>query len=372
MLNLTITAKLTDKQSQEIEMANNSSHPYASFASRYADPTQSYLTAYTALERANSLVEDAKRVKEAMNNEQSPEDRWMPWFGAEIVSYYAVGYVTCLEWHARSRVVDLLTFDPSVRFDEFRGQISDKLIVEMLGQKASVSHLVGASINVPGFDRYLSIMARILGHFGIRNSIGDWLTGDADTAAACWIKPSNMLDLEHLFTFRNSLVHEIGSNVMGHFNIRDNWDFDEAIRSGTMVASVIQGIESVFTRVLPNGFPNKLNEGFYPVDPLQSLREVLVELETMVDRHIRGTDWQSPHTIKLWDTAQSAVQVYMIAQEKFIEGAEMLHWRYLDARFPLRLNSLNARIEFLRGLLDNFDLAHFDGESKDPQATDFS
>lgn len=347
-------------------MNQNSSHPYASFASRYADPTQSYLTAYMALQRANSLLEDAEAMNALLSQEHPPEKRWMPWFGAEIVSYYSVGYVTCLEWHARSRVVDLLTFDPGVRLDDFRGQISDKLIIEMLGQKASVSHLVGASINVPSLDRYFSIMARLLGHFGVRASVGDWLTGAAVGATTCWIQASNIEELEHLFTFRNGLVHEIGSNVMGHFNIRENWNPEEAIRAGKMVASVIQGVESVFTRILPKGFPNKLDENSYPVDPLESLRGDLAELEAIADREIRGADWQWPGTVELWDSARSAAQSHLVAEEMFIERAEMLHWRYWDARFPLRLNALEARIEFLRGLLDNFTSAHLDDVSEDP------
>lgn len=347
-------------------MNQNSSHPYASFASRYADPTHPYLTASMALQRANSLLEDAETVSALLNREHPPEQRWMPWFGAEVVSYYAVGYVTCLEWHARSRVVDLLTFDPGVRFDDFRGQISDKLIIEMLGQKASVSHLVGASINVPSLDRYFSIMARILGHFGVRASIGDWLTGSAVDATTCWIKPSNIEELEYLFTFRNGLVHEIGSNVMGHFNIRENWNPDEAIRVGKMVASVIQGIEAVFTHILPKGFPNKLDERSYPVDPLENLRDELAELEAIADREIRGGDWQWPGTVELWDSARSAAHAHLAAEEMFIDRAEMLHWRYWDARFPLRLNGLKARMEFLRGLLDNFSSAHLDDDSEEP------
>jgi hypothetical protein len=350
-------------------MKQSSSHPYASFASRYADPTQPYLNAHMALQRANSLIEDAEAVNAMLSQEHPPEQRWMPRFGAEIVSYYSVGYVTCLEWHARSRVVDLLTFDSSVRFDDFRGQISDRLIIEMLSQKASVGHLVGASINVPTLDRYFSIMARILSHFGVRASVGDWLTGAANGATTCWIQASNIEELEHLFTFRNALVHEIGSNVMGHFNIRESWNPEEAIRAGRMVASVIQGIESVFTRVLPKGFPNKLDESSYPVDPLESLRQDLEALEAIADREIRGADWQSTDTVELWDSAQSAAKSHLAAEEMFIERAEMLHWRYWDARFPLRLNALKARMEFLRGLLDNFTSAHLDDVSEDPPRT---
>jgi hypothetical protein len=258
-----------------------------------------------------------------------------------------------------------LTFNPGVRLDEFRGQISDKLIVEMLGQNASVSHLVGASINVSSLDRYFSLLARILGHFGLKSSIGDWLTGSAEGAKVCWISPLDIEMLEYLFTFRNSLVHEIGSNVMGHFNIRENWDPKEAVRMGRVVSSLIRGIESLFTRVLPKEFPNKLDESFYPVNPLEVLKEELSQLEAIADRQIRMADWNQPDTIEFWDSAQKAPQANLQAEEMFIDRAELLHWRYWDARFPLRLNGLKARKDFLRELLKNFSSVDLDPNGED-------
>ncbi len=132
-------------------MSRNTEH-LARFTSRYADPTENYLSAFTALSRAELLLEDAAKLKELLDVAQPEETRWAPWFGAEAMSYYAVGFVTCLEWHARSRVVDLLTFDPSVRFADFSPQLGDKLIVEMMVQNAPIGHLVGASINVPSFE----------------------------------------------------------------------------------------------------------------------------------------------------------------------------------------------------------------------------
>lgn len=344
-------------------MSRSADH-LAAFASRYADPTQEYLSAATALTRCEALLEDAAKLKRMFDVAEPAEGRWFPWLGAELISYYAVAFVTCLEWHARSRVVDLLACDRSARLEDFKGQISDKLIVEMMYQNAPISHLVGASINVPSFEKYLSIIGRIFAHFGVRGDVGDWLTGAAEGASTCWVHPSQLEELHFLFGFRNRLVHELGSDVMGHANVREGWSPDAALAAGAQVVSVIRGVESVITAHFPATFPNRLDEAGWRVSPLDSLREELDRLEDIADREIRAGEWNFPDTIENWEKARGAARAHLEAEEFFVERAEMLHWRYWDARMPFRLNALRSRIDFLRRLLDNFTAAHLD----DPEA----
>lgn len=59
-------------------------------------------------------------------------------------------------------------------------------------------------------------------------------------------------------------------------------------------------------------------------------------------------------TIPAWSAARAAFDAYAVAEDKFIDVAAMLHWRYFDARTPLRTRMLRYRIEFLKELLSHF------------------
>src|SRR5262245_40537256 len=98
-------------------------NPHIDFANRYAKTACSTLDAFTALWRLDVLLEDLQEMRALLKTEEAIVDRKRrPWFGFEIISYYAIGFVTCLEWHARSRLVDLFAFRPSsIRSDDLKG-----------------------------------------------------------------------------------------------------------------------------------------------------------------------------------------------------------------------------------------------------------
>jgi hypothetical protein len=89
-------------------------HHLVDFASRYAVTRFKTLNTATAISRAEDLISDA----EALANFQTEAEAKELYFGNikstfEIINYFAVGLVTCLEWHARSRLVDIMLFKPS-------------------------------------------------------------------------------------------------------------------------------------------------------------------------------------------------------------------------------------------------------------------
>ena len=183
-------------------MNTTTDHPLLDFASRYADPTQDYLNAYMAIARLDMLLEDLTKVRDLLEAEHPKEQRWYPWFGAEIISYYAVGFVTCLEWHAKSRLIDLLTFQPSsLKIEDVKGTISEKLIVQMVARQASVIQLVGASVKVASTEKYFSIIDRVFKGLGLPFSSTEWLFGKASGATVCWIRPGQLASLDRLLTF---------------------------------------------------------------------------------------------------------------------------------------------------------------------------
>jgi hypothetical protein len=94
-------------------MTQPNTHHLVDFASPYTRTHFKTLNAASALWRAESLQEDAEALGAL---KQEAEDKGIT-FGSgripyEILSYYAVGYATCLEWHARSRLVDTMLFRP--------------------------------------------------------------------------------------------------------------------------------------------------------------------------------------------------------------------------------------------------------------------
>src|SRR4051794_20949240 len=91
-------------------MADDVLHPHVAFATRYGSPTSDFLSASVALSRLEILIDDVTRLKSTLDERDLASERWYPWFGYEVISYYAIGYVTCLEWHSRSRLVDLFTY----------------------------------------------------------------------------------------------------------------------------------------------------------------------------------------------------------------------------------------------------------------------
>lgn len=353
-------------------------HPLLSFASRYGDPSQDYLNAHMALARLDALLEDLNLVGDLLDARFPKQERWMPWFGAEAVSYYAVGFVTCLEWHARSRLVDLLTFQPdALRIEDVRGTISDKLIVQMAAQRASVAQLVGAAVKVGSTAQYLSIFGRVFQTLGLPFDVKSWLTGEAAEAKVCWIKPDRFGELERIFEFRHELVHEIGVATMGHPNIRDAWSPDEAVLKGSIVRSVVSGVEAALTAYAPAMFPNRLTDEGWPVSKVESLKAELARLESATGGAVEQAEWNDEVTRDAWRRSQEAFGTYAAAEADFIDTAGMLHWRYFDARTPLYVALLQYRIAFLTELLSHLGEAISDdpdsvqgasGEGGDPAA----
>ncbi|GGB58491.1 hypothetical protein [Blastomonas aquatica] len=314
-----------------------------------------YLNALVALRRVEVLLDDFENVAGTLEAACPEEQRWAPWFGAEAISYYSVGYVTCLEWHAKSRLVDLLNFKPeAIRISDVQKTVSDKLIVQMVSERASVSQLVGAAVKVSSLEAYLSVVSRAFDELDFPCCLTDWLTGVAEASAACWLKSDDFAELSRVFEFRHALVHELGVRITGHPNVRDSWSPGEARRQGRLVASLITGIEAAFTQFAPETFPNLLDENRTPINKLDRLRAEFVRLDRIVTNEMQKLSPKDTSTLEAWIQAQGCFATYADAEENFISIGAILHWRYHDARTPLVEMMLQYRINFLKELLSNF------------------
>lgn len=342
-------------------MKGDEDHPLITFAGKYSNPLFDYLNAGIAIARAEALLEDAKKVSLLLETDCPEHQRWYPWFGAEAISYYAVGYVTCLEWHAKSRLVDLLSFQPSaLALDDVQKTITSKLILQMVKQQASVTQLVGAALKVGSFDAYLSVMTRVFKELNFPFTLNDWLTGNAADARVCWVKGSQLKKIYDLFEFRHSLVHEIGISTMGHPNVRDAWTTNDAKSIGELVLSLMCGIEAALTQYAPNLFPNLLSEDRWPVSLADTLKIEYERMDSEINAAVCNTDWNDVSTAEAWQIARSKFSDYMEAEENFISTAGLLHWRYFDARTPLHVRLLRYRIGFLEELSSHLDMADDD------------
>ena len=335
-----------------MSMQRTASHPLLDFAGRYADPTLNYFNAATTVARLEALEEDLIQLKALFAENVSSSTRFHPWFETEIVSYFSVALVTCLEWHAKSRLTDLLEFKPTaITIEDVKGTISDKLVVQMVAQQATVIRLVGASVKISDLQRYLSVTDRVLRELRIKFATTEWLLGSANDSKVCWLQLRDLERLQELFDFRHMLVHELGPAIVGHPNVRETWRLDDALRACRMVRASILGFEDALTRFAPHMFPNLLTEDGSPVSSLDRLSGELDYLSAEANEKITRWNWSHDQTATLWIEAEGRFREYREAEEKFIARAEMLHWRYFDARTPLRERLLKYRLGMVEEVL---------------------
>lgn len=339
-------------------MADDTLHPNVAFATKFGDPTGDYLNAHTALWRLDALIEDAIKLLGIFDVVEPEGKRWFPWYGAEIISYYAIGYVTCLEWHARSRLADLFGHTPtSLKAEDLKGQVTEKVMVQLLAQGASVANLISASTTVGSFAKYMNILSRVLAGVGCPHDAWTAVKANRPGTEIPWLSALDLDAMDHLYTFRNELTHEIGSAVVGHVNIRDGWSPATAVESGARVKSLFLGIEHSIREHAPHDFPNLLDEQGYPVWKYDTLRAEIAKLEDEVSRLIERI--QQDETVKSdarWDQALLASRQAANAENDFIDHAVFLHSRYISLRSPIQLHIANSRIQYLKMILKHANI----------------
>lgn len=322
-----------------------------SFAQRYSDPVGNWLSAFSAYTRLKMLVEDVNKLDENLRNAVPEDARWSPWNGADIVSYYSVGYVTCLEWHARSRLVDLLTFVPtSVKNDDIK-QIRDSIVIDMLTENVTVAQIVGASTNISSFSAYINVFARVFTGLGVSMDPIRAIKSINPKTGEPWIDGTLLDDLENLFKYRNDLVHEISSANIGHPNIRDDWSLEEAHRNGQIVLRLMEALESAIRTAAPPMFPNLIDAEWYPVDQHEVLAVEIEKLESQIENIIRDFAEGNDDEISRWSAAKKASKLSLESEKEFIAEAAMFHSRYVYMQGPLLDAALKSRYTYLQSIV---------------------
>jgi hypothetical protein len=329
----------------------SATHPHLTFAQRHSKSILSTLNAFGALCRLDNLLADLDELQAAIKAyEAAGNSRGRRLFWFEITSYYPVGFVTCLEWHARSRLVDLLTFLPSaVRPDDLKGQINDKLMVQSVAEGITVPQLMGAMTNVGSSEKYIGVFERLFSDLKISQSIRDVVNPIIFRSDH---EGKTFDALQKIFDYRNRIVHEIDYSSIGPWLVRDSIEVGEARDMGALVHNVIAAIEITLSQSAPKGFPNRLDSTLTPEDALDYLDREITKLEAEITAAIRDYRTATGPNADLddWLSALAASQNSQKIELDFISDADFMFNRHADFKTPLKTELRRQRLAYLKRL----------------------
>lgn len=321
------------------------------FAKRYGSPSGEWFNAFSAIIRAEILLEDAIDLRTTLEAATPEESRYYPWYAAEAISYYAVGYVTCLEWHARSRLRDLLTFKPAAATIKDINQIKESVVLDMLEAQTTVPGIVAGTTSISSLDAYLAVFERVFKAIGVEEKPFSVIKEvDPETGKAV-MTGDDIARLKELHPFRHNLVHEIGIPTMGHPNIRDSWTPDRAVEYGHLVLRLMRQLERKLTEKAPWNFPNLLGETGFPVSRQTVLLPRIAELERRIGELVSAFDPDNEE-ITQWSELAASADRQMQAELRFLNTTGMLFYRYEDLRTPLMDTVVQARHDYLKAVVD--------------------
>ena len=226
-----------------------SDNHHLEFAKRHSNPIASTFDAYSAIWRLQALLEDVDNLG-ALVNAQPPDGVHLPFYGLEVASYYTVGFVTCLEWHAKSRLNDLFSYKPaSVRSDDLKGLVGDKVVSQMTATGVTVPQLLAAATKIGNSHSYLKVFERLFEALGVELKLYEILAKDIfeELSAAGDGSRSRVDRFKELFEYRNNLVHEIDISVIGSYTFRGNLTIESARDLGVKALNIISEIERQLT-----------------------------------------------------------------------------------------------------------------------------
>lgn len=295
-----------------------------------------------ALERADRAVETEE--EDEAGSEQQP---WRGYENLEIISYYAVSLITCLEWHARSRLTDLFTFKPEcISATDLKPLANASLMQQMVANDVSAAQLLGALNNVSSIEKYAAIFARIYEELGIPRSP---FTIIEDVAAAPSLLPElamgGMENMGQLFSFRNDLVHEVGFNVTGAYSMRDALNLESASRWVGVTIALVLAIEAPITAAGPPDFPNCILENGERRDDDQIEQDTIAALEQNIAKALAKKDRDHGD----WSRAVEASQAAMNAEQAFLTSGS-LYIRMFENVTPSRQVLRAGRLAYLRSI----------------------
>lgn len=316
---------------------------FLSFAKRHLHTHFKTLTAEAALWRAEALLDDAKAFVELKERCEAAKVEFGYHINSyEIFAYYMVGYVSCLEWHARSRRVDLLVARPDL-ITEKDVKIDSSALAQMASEKVTVPYLLGASTKVSDMEGYVAIFEKVYEALGIKQSPRNilqvmkvekpiWLSAQTEPAFDV---------LQQMFDMRHHLVHEIDMSTIGSYALRSLWTPAEAVSMGTTTVACIKAVEEQITKLAPDDFPNLLDGK----DELEKLEKQVTELEDALTGYFEANEESG---LSEWLEALEASRKSATHEHEFLFRSQFLQpIRHLNASRSVRVQHLKLRLEYL-------------------------
>ena len=316
----------------------NSKKPNAvvAFAKEHRNAILPTFDASTALFRARNLLEDVEHLSKIYEAAGTIAGRGRS-TGLEITNYYVAGYVTCLEWHARSRRADLLNFMPELIQPGMMKNM--EAISQMLSAKVTLADLIGASTKVNNLEDYVDVFNEIWRALNIQSPLKPLLANSAKLGG----QDSSLYDL---FVRRHALVHEIGIAQVGSYILRDMWTFEEAADHGRMVVDLIANIEKQISKFVPDTFPNKLDDSGIPLDGRDILEKRIEDVERRIAPAMEASGDDLSNSKTSW-------ALHFDVQANFVGSALVeVPKRHYDPTPKLLEMLYRQRLEFLSAIAD--------------------
>ena len=307
------------------------SNPHIQFATIYSSQASRTLTVSYAMGRLLQLQEEIRDLRERDGGGNS----------LEAHAYYPIGCVTCLEWHARSRLVDLLSFRPEAISEKDFKEIGTQTLAQAITQNVSIAHLMGSMASVSSAGHYIQIFQRVFDVLGVKESAGSILEASVE-------KREGQISVTErdLYEFRNHIVHEIDRTIAGPFSLREFVTLDKAAAFCELTERIIEGIEARISRHAPDGFPNKIGDDGAPQDEFAHLGREIKRLEG--DIHFALVKWDAD-VLAAWKKAVTAYKV----EEEFIDKADFLApVSHVDSRRGVKIALRKQRVAYLRLIWD--------------------
>jgi len=329
---------------KELTLTESPKNPQIEFAKRNIIHGLSTFNAWSALQRLQLLIDDINELKEILS--PTLEERIYPSF-FEISSYYQVGIVTCLEWHAKSRLFDLLNYNPKlVRQEDIKQLLNNPNILGMTYEGLTIPHLVASAGNIATVEKYVSVISRVLSQFKPKVNLGEILGRKTSS------QESYESLLRSLFNDRNQLVHEITLSDIGHRNIRYYKSFDEVLSIALIVDNIIKEIEVQLSASAPYDFPNLLDSSHVAVTKTEVLKRRITEAEAVIREAISSGVLTDIFSLDQWDTIIENHHHYLEKEEQFIDSMSFPGYQYYDPKHNILERLLECRLEYLVKLRD--------------------
>jgi hypothetical protein len=329
-------------------MKQPTKHHLVDFAARYAGTRFQTLNVSSALWRAENLVRDAKEMLEVKKAAEGQDIRFGSWSSTyEIISYFAVGFVTCLEWHARSRLIDLMLYKPScITTSDLEG-LAKVALSQMLAERITVPHLLGAATSVSRVQEYVAVFTRVFEVLDINVHVERELRSvQIDIELYREDKDGSLYSvIEELFEYRNQLVHAIDLSVIGHRSLRDMWNLDRAVAYGNAIITAIKLLEGQITKYAPQDFPNRLTAEGAAEDEYEKIEKAIASIEAELSSKFSEPEDDLTYA---WEAALGMSRQSLQLEIDFLAKAEFLRpVRHLDMRRSVQIDCLKNRLAYL-------------------------